>query len=292
MASRNNQRGQRGPLCVDYQWGHLERIHDHGRATRRDSSVVTSQVVGGGVWGYSNALVAGCLIVSNAASIGGGGASGVTLSNCSIMGNCVVDNMTSSDSGGGARICRVLNSVVKGNRARLVAGLAGCQAESSLIQGNVGYQWVGVFGGTLINLQVSRNSVTPDNGVGNACAGVLSASATNCIIYDNYVPYGALQPSSNCLNTTLQYSCTVPAVAGQGNITLNPQLLADGWHLRSTSPCLGAGTNRGVRFDLEGQIFTTPPPMGCDQWVAQPTIALDPVVTASGTSWPDPLSEQ
>ncbi len=72
------------------------------------TSGIGSGSYGGGVWGDSaNAFVTNCVIVGNEAWLGGGGASGCVLYNCTLTYN----------SGGGASGCTLYNCTVTGNSA-------------------------------------------------------------------------------------------------------------------------------------------------------------------------------
>ena len=77
--------------------------------------------------------------------------------------------------------------------------------------------------------------------------------------------------------STLRYTCASPLAAGEGNIATDPQLLADGVHIASTSPCR---TNGNALYasgtDIDGQAWANPPSMGCDEWQPQPLITVPP----------------
>jgi hypothetical protein len=66
--------------------------------------------------------------------------------------------------------------------------------------------------------------------------------------------------------------------AGFGNIGSPPQVLADGIHLGSTSPCIAAGTNIAAGIDIDGQLWATPPSMGCDEWYGPPLLKTQPTL--------------
>jgi PKD domain/Immunoglobulin I-set domain len=84
--------------------------------------------------------------------------------------------------------------------------------------------------------------------------------------------------TSNTANITFcRYSCTIPSVSGLGNIAVDPLLLADGVHLSSNSPCRAAGINTAVSgADIDGQSWSNPPSIGCDEWQPMPVIGAQP----------------
>jgi hypothetical protein len=159
----------------------------------------------------------------------------------------------------------------------------------------------GAYQGTLNNCLISSSSTLALGG-GGACNAVLNnctvisnanvgiyqvspnmVHATNCIIYFN--------ANGNYSGGTFSYCCTFPPVSGAGNFTNPPQLFADGVHLTSTSPCIGAGINVATGTDIFGKPWANPPSVGCAEWqpapiVTSPQIQLtsDPVGFTVGNS--------
>jgi hypothetical protein len=110
---------------------------------------------------------------------------------------------------------------------------------------------------------------------------------TNCIVYDNVVQPDEMSDNGSTANSTgctMRYCCSYPLPAGTGNIGADPQLLADGVHLPSTSPCVSAGAS-GVSTgtDIYGNAWSNPPSMGCEQWTPAPGILGQPVAQAIGS---------
>jgi hypothetical protein len=159
---------------------------------------------------------------------------------------------------------------------------AGATVASCVIRTNAAYSsGCGVYNGTVINSAIQGNLGSTIAGatssarllnctvVGNSCAGALSGYATNCILY-----YNVSRDSSG----NVVYSCSSVAPAGSGNIVFAPQLLADGIHLSNTSSCIAAGTNIATGTDIDGQMWATPPSMGCDEWYGPPTFKTQPTL--------------
>lgn len=250
-----------------------------GGGTRVFTGSANSSMNGGGVWGAStNAVVFNCLVVSNRASYEGGGAYQATLNNCTLAGNHADSSGppgTIGGTGGGAFGCNLNNCVVTGNFADQDngGGTRNCNLRNCAITRNSSYlQGGGAFGGTLVNCTASGNISGGYGGYGGAAAG---AALTNCIVYGNSIR-GIASTQTNYANCTLVYSDSDPLPAGIGNIDLDPQLLPDGVHLATSSPCRGAGTNVVVGTDIDGQLWTNPPAIGCDEWQPAPVIAGQP----------------
>jgi hypothetical protein len=215
---------------------------------------------GGGAY---NALLVSCGAISNSAFYGAG-IFGGTLSNCALIGNSGFNG--GYPLGGGAynaslALCRVVS-----NSAHYGGGAYGGTLRNCALVGNSGGSGGGASHGTLYNCSVTGNSANLWGG------GADSSSLTNCLVYFNTAPI-----SPNYSSSTLRYSCSTPLATGTGNISSDPQLCADGIHLRSSSPCRGAGTNSVVTgADIDGQTWTNPPPIGCDEWFAAPVLAPQP----------------
>lgn len=248
-------------------------------ATRALTTTPDAQQNGGGAYGAStNAVVLNCLIRDGAAGCSGGGACQLSLINCTLEGNSAVTAPVSfgtqySGDGGGAFGCNLINCVVLNNFAYTSGGGAAYStALNSALIGNRAVQYGGgVYFGTQFNCTISGNSVG-GSALGSRGGGAYSANLANCILYGNHAPDVPYVGSSNSYNSVLAFSCTAPAASGAGNITADPQLLGDGVHLASTSPCRGSGTNIVTGTDIDGQPWANPPSIGSDEW--QPAPAL------------------
>ena len=250
-----------GPGAVRCAWltngAVLSGFTLRGGATRWASGGVTLGS-GGGVWCAStNAVVANCIITGNSAACNGGGAYYGTLNNCTLTGN------SASWYGGGAYgdqwgFATLNNCTLTGNQA-IYGG------------GAYGDYWYSV---TLNNCTMTGNSAS------NFGGGLRSGTANNCIIWGNVAlnGVGANYDSS----PVLRYTCSSPLASGPGNIATDPQLV-DGAHIAVTSPCRGKGSSLYASgTDIDGESWTNPPAMGCDEvWASGLTGPLSVVITAA-----------
>ncbi len=234
----------------------------------------TNLAYGGGVAGVipGNYLgvVSNCVLTANTATGYGGGASDVTLINCTLTGNNAI-------TGGGAFGCSLNNCTVNGNSAQtsvsagtfpfpphpttIVPGVGGGiysgSACNCLIENNNAFDGGGtyqVFG--LINCTIVNNNASFAGGVDAATteSGVYFG-LTNCILYGNYAGTNANYGSGNL---AFNYCCLTPKpTGGIANFTNDPAF-EDYWggdfHLQSDSPCINGGCNHAVNsaFDLDG----------------------------------------
>lgn len=202
-----------GPTATLINGGHAMRCVYLADGAALTGFSLTNGFTGGGavVWCAStNALVSGCLLVSNTASSGGGAYSG-TLSNCtlalnvctasgggaydSILNNCTLTanvtcgSMTGSTSGGGAIYCTLNNCTVNSNRAN-GAGAAGggantCILNNCTITGNSAS-----YGGGGAYESVSSNCIFAGNSSSYSGGGVLGGSVSNSVLSGNGSGFG------------------------------------------------------------------------------------------------------
>jgi hypothetical protein len=276
--------GTNGPAAVRCAWltngAVLSGFTLRGGATRAFAGSYNQTVYGGGIWGSwglsNKPMVFNCMIVSNLASGGAGGAYQVILNNCTLAGNQAISSSISYPAGGGGgAVCYLTNCVITGNAANLGSGggTASCSLRNCAVINNSSYQrGAGASDGPLVNCTVSGNICGAYMGYGGAVA---NANLTNCVVYGNFIQ-GTGSAQTNCYNCTLVYSDSDPLPAGVGNINLDPQLLPDGFHIATSSPCRGAGTNVVVGTDIDGQAWANPPAMGCDEWQPAALIAGQP----------------
>lgn len=264
-----------------------------GGATSYAASATSGS--GGGVWGSSTdtSVLDNCILATNQAYYYGGGAYQVTLNNCEVIGNQAVSNLkiagVQNGFGGGAYGSILNDCLVTGNYGiGGGGGTMGCVLKGCALTQNSTYEYGGADTGSwLINCTITGNL---SGGYAAAVSGAVNSSRlTNCIVYANSVHpplsgSAANTGPTNCVSCSLNYCDTDPLASGIGNVDINPEVLADGYHLAATSPCLGAGTNLAILAsftDISGLTWSNPPPLGCAQWLPQPEIASQPVLQFS-----------
>ncbi|MGD0744871.1 MAG: PKD domain-containing protein [Verrucomicrobiota bacterium] len=183
---------------------------------------------GGGVWCVDtnyDVVVSNCVLTNDTAIYGGGVAYGA-LNNSLVIGNLATE-------GGGAYYATLNNCTVVNNRC------------AALLPGPIWKDGGGTHNCTVRNCIVLNNS-----------AGWPFPTSM-----DNYY----IQPD---FPARFSYSCTYPLASGTGNIDGNgaePRFL-DLFHIATTSPCRGAGSALYAKgTDLDGEAWTNPPSMGCDE---------------------------
>jgi hypothetical protein len=220
----------------------------------------------------------------------------------------------SADSGGGVFCAStngvVANCVLTNNSAIFGAGASSGTLNNCLLVDNTAFQLGGgAILATLNNCTVISNycSIYVANGNGNGSgAGAFDCMARNSILLNNFSfhPYPFLQ-SDNYGNDYTQlnpqyvftFCDTDPSVANTGNIDAYPQFL-DLFHITSTSPCRSSGSILYASgTDLDGEPWSNPPSMGCDEVVLSNLIGpLSVSLSAAQTNvlvslpvfWPPP----
>ena len=271
-----------GPGAVRCAWltnnATLSGFTVSGGATRSGTGALSTY--GGGVFGGTSgtatkAFAYNCVLVANFASYLGGGAFSVNLSHCTLAGN----HAAGSGSGGGAAYCNLKNCLITSNVSEQSSGGGAmfCNATNCAFTKNRAILLgSGAYVGTYLNCTFNANTNGGSGAYGGAAAG---ATLTNCIAYGNF-NIGAGAPNySTC---TLSYCDTDPLPSGTGNIDVDPQLLADGFHVAATSPCRGAGTNIVSGTDIDGQPWANPPSIGCDEWQPTPVVSGQPQIQFGG----------
>src|SRR5437899_2934245 len=143
-------------------------------ATRASGDYALEQR-GGGVWCESaSAVVSNCALIGSSASLGGGGAMGGTLNNCTLSGNSGYFG-----AGGGADGSTLNNCTLTGNFAQYGGGAAGGTLNNcTLTRNSAGSLGGGAYTGTLSNCTLMGNSAQDGGG---AYGGTLN----NCTVTGN-----------------------------------------------------------------------------------------------------------
>jgi len=188
---------------------------------------------GGGVYCHTGGRVEDCAIVDNYGGISGGGVvvHGGTILRCRIMRNWALN-------GGGARAfygCLIGNSTIAENMGGGPSGIL--LQDTSVVH----------------NCTITANLVTYDD----ECGGISCHSGgivRNSIIYGNegvnWQTFTNIWPTNVA---SYAYTCTTPLPPGTGNITNDPQLTPS-YRLKSTSPCIDAGTASNAPLtDIDGE---------------------------------------
>ncbi len=146
------------------------------------------------------------------------------------------------------------------------ATLANCRIVTNACAINGG----GAYQGNLRNCFLSRNSSGAFSAnlvnctvTSNSSQGIFNCRATNSIVAYN---------GSDVVNGILNYCSTLSVVSGAGNVVGSPRLMPDGIHLANDSPCRASGTNLTAGVDIDGEAWSSPPSIGCDQWQPAPLI--------------------
>lgn len=244
-------------------------FHEGGVATNSTIDWNWASLDGGGVWFDHGGTVRDCLINRNFADPGGGTGAGLLFFSGGEADDCLLTSNLCSRAGG-AYLQRggvLKRSVIQDNRSYSAGGgafiLEGGELENCLIVDNVADEaGAGVTvetDGDVVNCTVSGNTAS------NAAGGIYfynGGTARNTIVTSNNAP-----ANENVVidgGGTLEYSCTVPAVSGDGNLAADPLFSNPGtgdFRLMPASPCIDAGTNLVfITGDLEG----TPRPLDGD----------------------------
>jgi PKD repeat protein len=217
----------------------------------------------------TSAVISNCFIIGNAANAGGGGVDGGTLYNCliasnsvlnggaagvlnSLLSNCRIEN----NAGVGAQQSTLNNCLLSGNTR---GGAYLCSLNACALVRNSALQGGGAAYSTLNHCTVVQNSAEWEGG------GTYYCSLTNCIVYYNSANRNENWSGSSG-SAAVHYTCTTPLPPdGIGNIADEPQL-AGNWRLSAFSPCRGAGNPaHATDVDLDGEVWASPPSMGCDE---------------------------
>ena len=190
---------------------------------------------------------------------GGGGAYGGTLRRCVLSGNWLCARSSTFSGGGAAQSSALYDCLVVSNAA---------SATSTDYAG-------GLMSCTAYNCTIADNRASSLGGGARAC------TLRNCIVWGNTVADGS-ENGNHYATSSAQYTCTTPALTGDGNITLDPRLSPD-WRIGGVSPCVDTASSALVTAstsltDLDGneRIVGNAVDMGCYEFdPASAPVAFD-----------------
>ena len=165
----------------------------------RNSGDVFSERSGGGVWcESSNAIVLGCVIVTNQAFNYGGGVYSGTLSNCILLGNncssngagaynsfldnCTIISNSATAYGGGAFNSVLTNCTLTGNSARLGGGASQGALNNCILNANRASSGGGASASNTLNYCIVNSNTALVGG-----GGSLKCTLNNCLVMSNLV---------------------------------------------------------------------------------------------------------
>jgi predicted outer membrane repeat protein len=206
---------------------------------------------GGGIHCFGDQQVvriANCIIEKNYATNGGGVYLGTSSPQ---FYNCMFRNNTAQYNGGGAYYIpehsypAFVNCVFMDNQANSYGG--------------------GIYAGdycNITNTTIYRNTATYGGGI---YAGYYYPTIANTIIWGN-----TTEQISTAYPINITYSCIQNSYSGEGNISGDPLLNADGIHLQSGSSCINMGNNAApfvqqFDFDMDNRIINRVVDIGADE---------------------------
>lgn len=197
--------------------------------------------------------------------------------NSASITNCVVAGNHANYKGGGVYGGKTLNSIIKDNKAEQSGGGASeSEVNNSVITGNSS----DTFGGGTSQCTINNCTIT-FNTANQKAGGVFESKLNNSIVWHNASPEFANFYCSG--SNTITFTCSNPLPPGEGNISNDPLLLSS-YRIYSSSPCVGAGSDSIVSgFDFDGEIWKSPPTMGCDE--VYPGEMTGNIIAATTTSY-------
>lgn len=156
-----------GPLAIRCAWLTNEATLKGFTLYSAATTATSYGLKGGGAYGVSrSATLINCVLATNSASSAGGGAAGLNLKGCTLVGNEVVSSPGIIGAGGGAVNCLLDGCRVFGNRASVHGGgISDSTAQSCVINGNEAGAGIvdyrsgggGVYSSVLLNCTVVGN---------------------------------------------------------------------------------------------------------------------------------------
>ena len=229
---------------------------------------------------FFNTTISGFTITNGNSGISSDGGGVYCSDTTPVISNCIISGNSTINSGGGVSGGTVNNSVISENSADNTGGGAGYSTVNNCsINGNSASLGGGSSFGIIKNCTIVDNVAT--NG-----GGVYDCTIYNSIIWSNF----AFNVSNNYYECDIKYSCSTPLPPGAGNIPDDPEFVCsppflngvEGFQLKSTSPCINAGTNAfaPMPFDLAGnpRIIDGTVDMGCYEYIWPPQIATNALI--------------
>ena len=109
--------------------------------------------------------------------------------------------------------------------------------------------------GTTSNISIRNNII---NGTVGAPISTFTGGSVNVISVENNCFY-----ANGNSNNPNYGGLTSSSLTTANNIKVNPLFSSAGdFHLQSTSPCIGAGINVGLKTDYSGNLLKSPPSIG------------------------------
>ncbi|MFC1888987.1 choice-of-anchor Q domain-containing protein [Thermodesulfobacteriota bacterium] len=220
--------------------------------------------------------------------LGGGTLDGFTIRNGNApagggiysSGYSKITNCTISGNIGGGIFCdgydpEITNCTISGNIGEFFGGIGAeyfinAMITNCVITRNIGQAAGGIYlfnpifwcDLKITNCTITQNIATIEyGGAGGifSCCGCRS-EITNSIVWGNYSVKGGYEIYAVIADPTVTYTNVRGGYSGTGNIDVNPRFVGNGdFHLSSSSPCIDAGTDAGVGFDIDGEER----PQGC-----------------------------
>lgn len=246
------------------QWGDgggVAMYGYYGGLARIEGSSITSNSIantgyhgfGAGVGAFGSAqatsicahVVQDCTLTGNYGADFGGGVAAVNSS--LVLRRSMVENNT-ANQGGGVAVVTTMDGP-ETNRSPTLENCVLKQNES-------------VFEGAGLYVEASTGVVSVLNCTFSKqmAGGTVFVTNSSAVVVRNSILWGNSGASIQATNSivAVEYSCVQGGYAGTGNITNNPLLLPDGYHLLSaSSPCWNTGSTNAPAVDIDGDIRPT-----------------------------------
>lgn len=236
---------------------------------------------GGGIFCFdsSSPEIQSNTITVNSAFLGGGiycfNSSSPVIQNNTITGNSAD---VSHGGGGGGISCSessptIINNIITGNSASVGGGIDSYHYASPTIINNIitnNSAHSPGLGGGIFCYDVSVVTIINNTIVGNSASfgsGIFGGHFAEITVVNTILWNGRNEVYLSASSITITYSDVRGGYEGEGNIDSLPMFLRprQDYHLRPTSPCIGAGTNIGAPpFDKDGNPRPNPPGSNCD----------------------------